>query len=179
MTLPMRLYKASKILLRFKNKAADFINAYTTNTPEAEKNAFVDIRGKIVAVFDQKYVSPDEVLVIIEAKFRERLLGHLDKYLKLSDTVIEEDKRFVYFDLDAPAPHLFLSEKELPAGVSAQEFEAFRAKNKIRIQGTDYDNELLPNVFPEGYVSYTKGCYLGQEIIARVHYRGKGPKPGQ
>jgi folate-binding protein YgfZ len=27
-----------------------------------------------------------------------------------------------------------------------------------------------------GYVSFTKGCYTGQEIIARMHYRGKVKK---
>ncbi|HEY0962454.1 MAG TPA: hypothetical protein VGE69_08860 [Pseudomonadales bacterium] len=27
-----------------------------------------------------------------------------------------------------------------------------------------------------GYVSFTKGCYTGQEIVARMHYRGKQKK---
>ncbi|HHX81454.1 MAG TPA: tRNA-modifying protein YgfZ, partial [Pseudomonadaceae bacterium] len=27
-----------------------------------------------------------------------------------------------------------------------------------------------------GYVSFTKGCYTGQEIVARMHYRGKPKK---
>ncbi|MDR2213924.1 MAG: hypothetical protein LBE21_09920 [Pseudomonadales bacterium] len=27
-----------------------------------------------------------------------------------------------------------------------------------------------------GYVSYEKGCYTGQEIVARMHYRGKAKK---
>ena len=27
-----------------------------------------------------------------------------------------------------------------------------------------------------GYVSFTKGCYTGQEIVARMHYRGKTKK---
>jgi folate-binding protein YgfZ len=37
--------------------------------------------------------------------------------------------------------------------------------------------EFGPDHFPqetglEDAVSYTKGCYLGQEVIARIHYRG-------
>lgn len=172
----MRLYRSGKIVLRFKNKAADFIHAYTTNEPQAAKNAFVDLRGKIVAVFHQKYSSPDEILVVIEGKFRERLLAHLDKYLKFSGTVVEEDASTVYFDLDAPAPYLLISPKELPETVSEEEFRSFRLREKILIQGADYDQEMLLNVFPEGYVSYTKGCYLGQEILTRVHTRGKKPK---
>lgn len=27
-----------------------------------------------------------------------------------------------------------------------------------------------------GYISFTKGCYTGQEIVARMHYRGKAKK---
>src|SRR5678816_806868 len=26
--------------------------------------------------------------------------------------------------------------------------------------------------FLDGMISYTKGCYIGQEIIARIHFRG-------
>ena len=167
----MRLYKSGKIALRFKNKATAFINAYTTNTPKESKNAFVDLRGKIIAVVDQKFVSEDEILVILEAKFREKLRSHLDKYLQLSDTVVEEDPSIIYFDLDAPAPYLLLSPKEQPATVSEKEFEAFKKQHQILIQGADYNDDMLLNIFPEGYVSYTKGCFLGQEILARVHYR--------
>ena len=35
---------------------------------------------------------------------------------------------------------------------------------------------MLLNVADEAWVSYTKGCYLGQEIVARVHFRSKPPK---
>lgn len=39
------------------------------------------------------------------------------------------------------------------------------------------DSELFTpqelNFEQKGYVSFTKGCYTGQEIIARMHYRGK------
>ena len=27
-----------------------------------------------------------------------------------------------------------------------------------------------------GHISFTKGCYTGQEIVARMHYRGKAKK---
>src|SRR5690606_25599850 len=27
-----------------------------------------------------------------------------------------------------------------------------------------------------GYVSFSKGCYTGQEIVARMHYRGKAKR---
>lgn len=39
--------------------------------------------------------------------------------------------------------------------------------------GTDYGSDHFPQeVGVENAVSYTKGCYLGQEVVARIHYRG-------
>jgi folate-binding protein YgfZ len=43
--------------------------------------------------------------------------------------------------------------------------------------GTDFDSTNFPQESgaESEAVSYTKGCYLGQEIIARLHYRGQAP----
>jgi tRNA-modifying protein YgfZ len=39
--------------------------------------------------------------------------------------------------------------------------------------GVDYGEENFPQETGEGAaVSYSKGCYLGQEVVARIHYRG-------
>jgi len=39
--------------------------------------------------------------------------------------------------------------------------------------GVDYGEENFPQeTGEEAAVSYTKGCYLGQEVVARIHYRG-------
>jgi tRNA-modifying protein YgfZ len=34
------------------------------------------------------------------------------------------------------------------------------------------DERLVPEAVPSDRISYEKGCYLGQEIIARLHYQG-------
>lgn len=39
--------------------------------------------------------------------------------------------------------------------------------------GVDFSAENFPQeTGREGDVSYSKGCYLGQEVVARIHYRG-------
>ncbi len=187
----MRLYPlGDKIVLRVKNNAAEFLKGYTTNTPDAPRNAFVNVRGQIVCTFDQMVISLEKVLIVIEKKYLDRLLAHLDPYLKLGETVIEKAPEFhLYFDLDdAHEPQrgeIFVIQKKgkligttqpLKSNVSEEEFTLFRLKNELPIQGIDYDEELLLNVANEEFVSYTKGCYLGQEIIARVHHRSKPPK---
>src|SRR5262249_31294584 len=41
--------------------------------------------------------------------------------------------------------------------------------------GVDIDEDTIPQEagLNERAVSFTKGCYVGQETVARLHYRGK------
>ncbi|MBI4432518.1 MAG: tRNA-modifying protein YgfZ [Candidatus Omnitrophica bacterium] len=170
----MRLYTLNQSVLLFQHKAREFLNAYTSNAPEASKNAFLDIRGRIVAVCDQRFLSADEVMMVLERPFQERLLKHLEKYLALGDTTVVEKADQVYFDMEKG--QMIISPTKQLSTVSENEWTLYRLRHFMPAQGIDYDQEMLLNVFDEAYVSYTKGCYLGQEVIARVHYRGKPPK---
>ncbi|MEZ5332239.1 MAG: hypothetical protein R2991_09365 [Thermoanaerobaculia bacterium] len=56
----------------------------------------------------------------------------------------------------------------------------WRALETLRVEageprfGADFDDGNLPQESGlEDAVSYTKGCYLGQEVVARLHYRGR------
>lgn len=52
--------------------------------------------------------------------------------------------------------------------------EALRIENGHPLWGVDYDDANLPQETGiEDAVDYEKGCYLGQEIVARIHYRGQ------
>src|SRR3989338_4491335 len=51
-------------------------------------------------------------------------------------------------------------------------YEIVRIENNIPVQGIDFDNVMFLETGLYDAVSFTKGCYLGQEIIARVHYKG-------
>jgi len=58
-----------------------------------------------------------------------------------------------------------------PVGYDA--LETVRIEAGIPLWGADYDGSNLPQEtgLDEG-LNFTKGCYLGQEVVARVHYRG-------
>ena len=57
--------------------------------------------------------------------------------------------------------------------VSAQTLEVLRIEAGIPAYGRDVDETaILPETRLETLVSYTKGCYIGQETVARVKYRG-------
>ena len=52
--------------------------------------------------------------------------------------------------------------------------EALRIEDGELAWGVDYGEENLPQeTGEESAVSTTKGCYLGQEVVARLHFRGQ------
>jgi folate-binding protein YgfZ len=59
-----------------------------------------------------------------------------------------------------------------PVGFEA--LEVLRAEAGLARFGQDYGAENFPQETgaEASAVSYTKGCYLGQEVVARIHYRG-------
>ena len=63
-----------------------------------------------------------------------------------------------------------------PSGqeVEAAEWERFRIDAAIPAWAKEIDDRVLPAEagLTETHVSFTKGCYPGQEPVARLHYRG-------
>jgi tRNA-modifying protein YgfZ len=53
--------------------------------------------------------------------------------------------------------------------------ECLRVEHGRPRYGTDLDDSVIPQEagLNERAVSFTKGCYVGQETVARLHYRGK------
>jgi folate-binding protein YgfZ len=57
--------------------------------------------------------------------------------------------------------------------ISPELFEVLRIESGMPKYGVDMDeNTIVPELGFEEMISYTKGCYIGQEIIARIHFRG-------
>jgi folate-binding protein YgfZ len=67
---------------------------------------------------------------------------------------------------------LLASSEVRPVGFEA--LEVLRAEAGLARFGRDFGAENFPQETgaEEAAVSYTKGCYLGQEVVARIHYRG-------
>jgi folate-binding protein YgfZ len=63
---------------------------------------------------------------------------------------------------------------EFPTGDEAQ-LEVLRVERGRPRYGIDLDDSVIPQEagLNERAVSFNKGCYVGQETVARLHYRGK------
>jgi tRNA-modifying protein YgfZ len=66
---------------------------------------------------------------------------------------------------------------ERPDGddASDEDVERWRIESRIPKWGAELDDKILPAEagLEETHISFSKGCYPGQEPIARQHYRGK------
>jgi folate-binding protein YgfZ len=62
---------------------------------------------------------------------------------------------------------------ERPVAVSREALEVVRTEAGLPRFGQDFGPQNFPQeTAATEAVSFTKGCYLGQEVVARIHYRG-------
>ncbi len=67
----------------------------------------------------------------------------------------------------------FLTDENKCLSVSDELYETLRIECGLPIYGVDMDETtIVPELGLDGLISYNKGCYVGQEIIARIHFRG-------
>ncbi|HEX8638674.1 MAG TPA: glycine cleavage T C-terminal barrel domain-containing protein, partial [Pyrinomonadaceae bacterium] len=57
--------------------------------------------------------------------------------------------------------------------ISDDLYEVLRIENGVPVYSVDMDETtIVPELGIGELISYNKGCYIGQEIIARIHFRG-------
>jgi folate-binding protein YgfZ len=113
-------------------------------------------------------------------KIRERQVAHTNAYIATHSRCGETG-----FDLFVPAEYsqkvreaILATGKDFGAReVGQAAFEIARIEAGVPREGVDAgENYIILESELESAVSYTKGCYLGQEIIARIHWRGQPAK---
>lgn len=180
-----------------------YLNGQVTNdvraarADEALYACVTNVKGRIEGdVFI--HAEGDSLILDAPEALRESLGMRLEKYIIADDAVLEDitDEWRLW--------HVFGDEKEgadgvrsrrfgipgydvwlasadtpdLPALLSAKDAEAFRILQRIPA----YPRELNADTFPQEAalektaMSYTKGCYIGQEILSRIKTTGKMPR---
>lgn len=67
----------------------------------------------------------------------------------------------------------FKKQLQNPVEISDELYEVLRIENGVPLYGKDIDETtIVPEIGIDGLISYNKGCYIGQEIIARIYFRG-------
>ena len=124
----------------------------------------------------------EDFLLLTEPDLGERVRAELvrSRFAAKAEIEPEEHTSHVVFggegiptgDYGEPAAELL--DAGLEPTVSAEELELLRIRAGTPAWGKEIDDRVLPAEagLTERAVSFTKGCYPGQEPIARLHYRG-------
>jgi len=178
---------------------------------QSSLGAIVNRQGKMVAEITV-IAQPDELLVITDRATRQATMDHLSKFLVADAVTLAPDDRRVVgvYEASVPAELPSAADPSLPIPgrlvlaadaaavvpgarpMTEAEYEALRIENGFPRWGVDMGPDLLPmeaGLEPIA-ISYTKGCYIGQEVIQRVktysepprmlvQLEGEGASPGQ
>ena len=129
----------------------------------------------------------EDFLLLTEPELGERVRAELlrSRFAAKAEIEPEEHTSHVVFggpvsegdaiptrDYGEPATEML--DAELAVTVSADELELLRVRAGTPAWGREIDDRVLPAEagLTDRAVSFTKGCYPGQEPIARLHYRG-------
>lgn len=176
--------RTNKLCYKISDNIDNFLGGLTTNNLDAEKNAFLDRFGRLIVLFDQKK-DDDSIFIVFEKDYEDRFLDHVSKYARLTGSKIEKIEKEVYHII-GKAPeglcfpqnigHLYVSDKkpDLPE-IGDKGYDPLRLEHNIPLQGIDFHDEMFLNIGIDA-IDYEKGCYLGQEVVARVHNLGRPPK---
>ncbi|MEQ1644575.1 MAG: glycine cleavage T C-terminal barrel domain-containing protein [Pyrinomonadaceae bacterium] len=109
-----------------------------------------------------------------------RLYGEFDLLsifvlgMSTDEPIVFEGRTIDIFVLTATVDVFRNSLVELKALLISTELaETLRIEDGQPVYGIDMDETtIVPELGLDGLISYNKGCYIGQEIIARIHFRG-------
>ena len=133
----------------------------------------------------------EDFLLATEPQLRDRVLAELRRFRFAAKCELEPEEHdsFLLLAAEPPTESLAYANAELgvpawevldaapPAGLpelADEELERLRILTRSPRFGAELDARVLPAAagLEERMISFTKGCYPGQEPIARLHHRG-------
>jgi folate-binding protein YgfZ len=183
-------------------EAVQFLNGLITNDVEKLEEdstmlaAFPNVQGRMLAVV-RVLKKDDKFLFETEEATRQKVFQNLFRFTFAGDFFVEDlSENYAYFsivnhelqipdsiefqsrfgkDVFVPQDSMesFRKELENAVEISDELYEVLRIESGLPLYGVDMDEStIVPEVDLPELISYNKGCYIGQEIIARIHFRG-------
>src|SRR5712691_5486765 len=141
-------------------------------------------KARVIAPLRVLRRGPEDFLLLTEPDLGERVRSQLarTRFAARCEIESEEHTSLLVFgggdgipndDYGIPAVEVLDTEPEGEL-MPAEELEALRIEAGTPRYGREIDDRVLPAEagLVERAVSFSKGCYPGQEPIARLHYRG-------
>ena len=141
-------------------------------------------KARIVAPLVVLRRGHDDFLLLTEPELGERVRAELtrSRFAAKAELELEQHTSHIVFGGDGDGiatgaygePAAEVLDAELEPTVSAEELELLRIRAGTPAWGRELDERVLPAEagLDARAISFTKGCYPGQEPVARLHYRG-------
>jgi folate-binding protein YgfZ len=170
--------------------AEDFLQRMLSNDVAAlEPGASCDAllltpKGRVIAPLRVLRRGPDDLLLLTEPGLGELVREHLvrARFAAKVELELEEHTSTLVFDsaadgiptTDYGSPAVEVLDADLEPTLDEDTLELMRIEAGTPAWGRELDERVLPAEagLVERAVSLTKGCYPGQEPIARLHHRG-------
>ena len=167
-------------------EAVDYLNRMLSNDVPDEGSVdalLLTAKAKVIAPVLVWRRGGDDVLLLTEPELGEALRGQLTRMRFAAKCEIEPEEHTstIVFDDTEGIPNRdygLAAVEVLDATVAADgedTLEPLRIEAGTPRFGREIDERVLPAEagLDERAISFTKGCYPGQEPVARQHYRGK------
>ena len=142
-------------------------------------------QGKVDAWLRVTRVGDDELLLDVDAGWGEAVVARLKRFLLRVQVVLEPVEGWGVAAATEPVDGLFAVVPEVDGFVDLlgpvdllppdpPDYEERRIRAGVPRMGSELDESTIPAAagVVERSVSFTKGCYTGQELVARIDSRG-------
>ena len=158
--------------------AEDYLQRMVSNDVAAlEKGArcealLLTAKARVIAPLVVLRRGADDFLLLTEPELGERVRAELTRFRFAAKAEIEPEQHESWLVLGGDE---LLDERPAGEEIDEEQFDRWRVEAGIPRWGREIDESILPAEagLTETHVSFTKGCYPGQEPIARLHHRGK------
>ena len=158
--------------------AADYLQRMVSNDVEALsvgescEALLLTAKARVIAPLRVIRRAADDFLLLTEPELGETTRAELVRMRFAAKAEIEAEEHESWLVLGGEE---VLDERPAGEEVDEEQLERWRIESGIPRWGREIDDRVLPAEagLDETHVSFTKGCYPGQEPIARQRYRGK------
>jgi tRNA-modifying protein YgfZ len=148
--------------------------------PELREVLAEEIRRYVFATrVEIEDVSDDLALLVVAGEGWRVAAASLDGVLALHPTrSLGGEAGYAWLDRSALASAAATIREAGGVEASEEELEAIRIHHRVPRWGREMNETSFPQEvgIDETAVHYAKGCYLGQEAMAKIHFRGKPNK---